>query len=106
MVPLMCFRKDREAAAGGLECASADAPGSSASRVETYSGYRLHEQPRHFIFRGERLEVARILSQWREPENLSFIVIGNDACQYVLKYFPLRDAWEVRLGRRADPRPG
>jgi hypothetical protein len=74
--------------------------------VETYSGYRLHEEPRHFIFQGQRLEVTRVSARWQEPENFSFIVTASDSRRYLLKYYPNRDVWEVLIWRGSEPAPG
>jgi hypothetical protein len=68
-------------------------------QVETYSGYRVHERPRRFTLDGEWLEVRRVLSRWREPENLCFTVTAHDSCDYLLKYHLLRNAWEIRIWR-------
>ena len=71
-------------------------------QVETYSGYRVHERPRRFTFQGEWLEVRRVLSRWREPENLCFTVTAHDSRDYLLKYHLQGNAWEARIWRAFD----
>lgn len=78
-------------------------PADEVDRVETYSGYRLHERPRHFTFQGERLEVRRVLARWQEPGTLSFLVTSNDSRHYLLQYQEGLDTWEVRLWRGPEP---
>jgi len=74
--------------------------------VETYSGHRLHTRPRRFKFEREWLEVAEVVGQWQEPENLTFLVTTNDARQYVLKYYHHGDTWKIDLWPRSGPAPG
>jgi hypothetical protein len=90
---------------GGQEPQPADLPGHQPDRVETYSGYRLHERPRYFIFEGERLEVTRVLARWQEPEELAFIVVASNARRYFLKYHQLRDVWEIQIWPGCKPGP-
>lgn len=66
-------------------------------QVETYSGSRLHERPRRFTWGGQWLEVRRILARGREPDNLYFEIAATDDRLYILRYYPLRDAWEANL---------
>lgn len=101
----MCFCNGAEESGPGHEQPSGD-PGSRSCRVETYSGHRVHETPRRFTFQGQWLEVRRVLSRWREPENLCFIVTTPDSHCYLLKYHFDRDAWEVLIWRGSDPMPG
>ncbi|MCX5891510.1 MAG: hypothetical protein NTW80_00775 [Deltaproteobacteria bacterium] len=100
----MCGKKT-EGIGGGPEPQPADASGPRPDRVETYSGYRLHERPRHFTFQGERLEVARVLAQWQEPEHLAFSVAAHNSRRYLLKYHQMHDAWEIRIWPGSDPDP-
>jgi hypothetical protein len=65
-------------------------------QVETYSGSRLHEQPRRFARHGVWLEVRQVLDRWRDPEHLFFKVLADDNQTYLLVYHHLRDLWEVR----------
>lgn len=65
-------------------------------RVETYSGYRLHERPRRFTWGGTWLEVREVMDQWVAPGYLCFKVKVADRA-YFLKYHQAQDVWEVEL---------
>jgi hypothetical protein len=67
-------------------------------RVETYSGFRLHERPRRFTWEGTWLDVHQVMDRWAAPGHLCFKVRVAD-CTYLLKYHQARDAWEVELVR-------
>jgi hypothetical protein len=75
-------------------------------RVETYSGFRLHERPRRFTWGETWLEVNRVTDQWLTPGHLCFEVrVG--ACAYLLKYNQAEDVWEAGMVRpRAGPPDG
>jgi hypothetical protein len=80
-----------------LVSSQAQPPREPLCRVETYSGYRLHERPRRFTFQGQWLEVRRVLARWQEPKYLAFLVTASDSHSYGLKYYLHRDAWEVSI---------
>ena len=67
-------------------------------RVETYSGFRLHERPRRFTWGQTWLEVHQIIDQWVAPGHLCFKVKVADRA-YLLKYHQVQDIWEVELVR-------
>ena len=73
-------------------------------RVETYSGYRLHERPRRFTWGGTWLEVREVMDQWVAPGYLCFKVKVADRA-YLLKYHQAQDVWEVELARSAANPP-
>ena len=56
-----------------------------ARPVETYSGFRADERPRRFLWEGRSVEVKQILSQWREPDEDCFRLIGDDGNPYMLR---------------------
>jgi hypothetical protein len=65
-------------------------------RVESYSGFRLHEWPRRFTLGETWVEIDRIMEQWMTPVSLCFKVgVGNRV--YRLEYYRIQDAWEVEL---------
>ena len=103
--PHMCCCKKTEGPESGPEPQPADLSGHRPDRVETYSGYRLHEHPRHFTFQGERLEVTGVLARWQEPEHLAFIVVAPNSRRYLLKYHQPRDAWEIQIWTGSEPAP-
>ncbi len=65
-------------------------------RVESYSGFRLHERPRRFTWGENWLEVDQILEQWATPSSLGFKVKVGDRV-YRLEYHQTKDSWEVDL---------
>jgi hypothetical protein len=67
-------------------------------RVETYSGFRLHERPRRFTWGRTWLEVHQVMEQWVAPGYLGFKVKVADRI-YLLKYHQAQDTWEVELVR-------
>jgi hypothetical protein len=103
--PHMGCGKKTEGPEGGPDPQRPDSSGHQPDRVETYSGYRLHECPRHFTFQGERLEVTRVLARWQEPEHLVFIVAAHNSRRYFLKYHQLRDVWEIQIWTGSEPAP-
>jgi hypothetical protein len=70
--------------------------GQMDCRVETYSGFRLHERPRRFTWGETWLEVQQIMEQWVAPGYLCFKVRVEDRA-YLLKYNQTQDVWEVGL---------
>jgi hypothetical protein len=65
-------------------------------RVETYSGFRLHERPRRFTWGETWLEVEEVVEQWVAPGRLGFKVKVGDRT-YLLEYDQVRDAWDAGL---------
>ena len=65
-------------------------------RVETYSGFRLHERPRRFTWGRTWLEVHQVMDQWVAPGHLCFKVKVADR-SYLLKYHQAQDIWQVEL---------
>lgn len=68
--------------------------------VETYSGFRVDERPTRFLWEGSSVEVEQIVSQWREPEEDCFRVIGDDGNPYFLRRGRNGD-WTVTKARDA-----
>lgn len=105
----MCFcgfYKGMAISGGGQGSARQDRPGLRPCRVETYSGYRVHERPRRFTCQGEWLEVRRVARRWQEPGHLCFIVTANDSRRYLLKYHYDRDTWGMLICGDSDSKPG
>jgi hypothetical protein len=67
-------------------------------RVESYSGFRLHERPRRFTWGETWLEIDRIEEQWMTPSSYGFKVKVDDRV-FRLEYHQVRDAWEAELIR-------
>lgn len=65
-------------------------------RVESYSGFRVHERPRRFTWSETWLEIDQIMEQWVTPASYRFKVRVQDRV-YRLEYHQAEDAWEVEL---------
>jgi hypothetical protein len=65
-------------------------------RVETYSGFRLHERPRRFTWGETWLTVEQVLDRWVAPGGLGFKVKVGDRT-YLLEYDQSGDVWEAGL---------
>lgn len=64
-------------------------------QVETYSGARLHERPKRFLWQGNWLEVREIVASWQTPDYLSFKVKAEDGRTYLLRWHRQWDAWDL-----------
>lgn len=70
--------------------------------VESYSGYKLHESPRAFTFRGRRYTIREIIDRWYEGSVRSddpvinyFKVRVDDGRNYVIRYNSYQDEWDI-----------
>ncbi len=70
--------------------------------VESYSGYKLHESPRAFTFRGRRYIILEIIDRWYEGSVRSddpvinyFKVRVDDGRNYVIRYNSYQDEWDI-----------
>ena len=77
--------------------------------VESHSGYKEAEEPRAFVWLGNRVEVREILDRWyegsadpRQPPRDYFKVSGSDDREYLLSHDRQRDQWYLveSLGQR------
>ncbi len=68
---------------------------SPAVQVWCRSESRYAERPTAFALEGERIAVARILAQWREPSGPVFRVLGDDGSVYVLEYHEALAVWQL-----------
>ncbi len=73
-------------------------------RVETYSGFRVHERPRRFTWEGTWMEVHQVMGRWVAPGHLCFKVRVADRV-YLLKYHQAQDIWEAELVRSGATPP-
>ena len=76
--------------------------------VESYSGYKLHEHPVAFCYKGERHLIQEITDRWYEggrtpaaPIVNYFKVLTDDGKTHLLRYDTFHDEWTV-----VTPRPG
>jgi len=65
--------------------------------VECYSGQTYAERPLAFYWEGERLEIREILSRWRSPKDLHFLVRIGDGRLFELAYTETEDAWDIEV---------
>jgi hypothetical protein len=70
--------------------------------VESYSGYKLHESPSAFTFKGIRHTVDKILDQWYEggiradaPIINYFKIRTDDGLEYIIRYDSSLDEWHL-----------
>jgi hypothetical protein len=64
-------------------------------RVECHAGYRGDETPRRFHIGGRTIEIAQVLSRWREPDALFFRVRSDEGRIYVLRKDEQAGRWDV-----------
>ena len=63
--------------------------------VECYSGQRFGEQPRSFLWQGEKYLVHHIESEWLEPGQRHFRVLTIGDSRFELVYNEQKDMWEA-----------
>ena len=82
--------------------AGADTP--EQFRVDCYAGHRGEEIPRRLFFDRRPVEVAKIISQWTEPNGRYFKILGDNGTIYLLRHATAGGwpAWELA----AHPVPG
>ena len=71
--------------------------GMPSDLVECYSGQTFAERPLALYWEGERFEIKEILSRWRTPGNMRFIVRIEDGRIFHLAYNDIEDLWCVEL---------
>jgi hypothetical protein len=64
-------------------------------KVIAYSGYRAEERPMRFELEGKEIMVKEVISEWRDEEGWGFMVTGDDAREYFLKYLEKEDCWSI-----------
>ena len=63
--------------------------------VGTYDGSRAAEYPLRFFVNGRKVEIMQIEKSWLTPGCKYFMVLGDDALVYLLKYQEKRDIWNL-----------
>jgi hypothetical protein len=63
--------------------------------VECHSDHEYAEKPLALTWKGQRLEIAGILSQWRIPGARCFRVSTQDGQIFELFYGELYDEWRI-----------
>ncbi len=64
-----------------------------ALRVGCYAGHRYPERPQWVELEGERFDVDRVESEWREEERMGFLVRLCNGRRILLYYVPYHDLW-------------
>jgi hypothetical protein len=64
--------------------------------VECHSDTTYAEKPVALTFLGRRLEITRILAEWRTPDEKCFRVRTSDGQAFELSYRPSGAEWHVR----------
>ena len=63
--------------------------------VECYSGHTYAQEPRAFIWQGQRHIVQKVERAWRTPEGLRFRVVTDNESSYELAYNEQADTWSL-----------
>lgn len=64
--------------------------------VECYSGYTYAQEPRAFVWQGERYVVQAVERAWRTPEGPHFLVRTKEGDFFELAYEEAEDVWEAK----------
>ena len=62
-------------------------------KVQCYSGYKADEKPVSFVLDSNRLNVEKIIDQWRGPEFQYFKVLADDGKAYLLRHDEENNEW-------------
>ncbi|MDP2949465.1 MAG: hypothetical protein Q8P22_07995 [Chloroflexota bacterium] len=72
-------------------------------QVDAYAGATYPEEPRAFMWQGQRVELARVEAQWREPGKSMWLVVDTAGGRFRMSYEVERGEWQVsKLGQRWD----
>jgi hypothetical protein len=63
--------------------------------VECHSGFTYADRPLALTWEGQHLEIVKILSEWRTPENNHFRVRTTDGREFELAYSQVTDEWQI-----------
>jgi len=63
--------------------------------VEWYSGHTYAQEPRAFVWRGQRHVVQAVERAWRAPNGPHFLVRTEDGGSFELAYDEAEDVWNV-----------
>jgi hypothetical protein len=64
-------------------------------KVESYSGFKVHQRPETFSLGRKKMRVTAILDQWYGPDHAYFKVLAEDANIYILRFSEVNDHWEL-----------
>jgi hypothetical protein len=63
--------------------------------VECHSGFTYPDKPVALTWEGRRLEISRILAEWRTPEKNCYRVYTTDGMEFELAYSQDIDEWQI-----------
>ena len=63
--------------------------------VECQSGFTYADRPVALTWEGQRLEISRILAEWRTPVENHFQVCTADGREFELAYSQSTDEWQI-----------
>jgi len=63
--------------------------------VECHSGFTYADRPVALTWEDQRLEILRILAEWRTPEQNRFRVRTSDGREFELAYSHATDEWQI-----------
>jgi hypothetical protein len=64
--------------------------------VECYSGHTYAQEPRAFVWQGERYVVEAVKRAWRAPEGPHFLVRTDEGGFFELAYNEAKGVWSAR----------
>jgi hypothetical protein len=64
--------------------------------VECYSGHTYAQEPRAFVWHGQRQVVQAVEMAWRTPEGTHFLVRTEESNSFELVYDEAEDVWSIR----------
>ena len=64
--------------------------------VECHSGFAYADRPLALTWEGRRLEITRILAEWRTPQENHFRVRTSDGREFELAYSQTMDEWQIK----------
>ena len=67
-----------------------------AGGVECHSGYTYAQEPRAFIWQGQRHTVTCVERHWRTPAGPVFRVRTTNGCRFTLAYDEANDSWDIQ----------
>jgi hypothetical protein len=71
--------------------------------VECYSGHTYAQEPRAFVWHGERHVVQAVEWTWRTPEGPHFLVRTGESSFFELAYDEAEDVWNVTSSSHQNP---
>ena len=69
------------------------------ARVECYSGHTYAQEPRAFVWQGQRFAVKAVEGYWRTPEGPAFRVRVQSEQVFELRYCEGEDRWSLVKGQ-------